>query len=596
MFCIVEAELGLHIEAYTRFKSVLQQYEFNESTAFGLARSCLPLSKVCLEEGKHALALKYLFEGIGVLERHSAKSLSAFKCLGDLYSFGYTLPHFLFSNDGLKVSQLQYISKGENSYRSAYKLSEEKNLDASMRAALMCDVGINLLLQGQICLQSLFIPSSNDDDHIKRFKEASECFLLSIKLEPSYSIAWSGLGTSLIHIDPILSQHCFCRSLELDKSGADSWSNYAFACLNFDAKYCCVESLDALTQIADSPMMWIGRALLLESKGRVEGNSSALSKAADAYRTALQVSREPSALLGVALTCRHLHDQKHETKTCSKYVSAVNDLAFQEFLSSIYSFNSIDYRRSVHGSVVGILAMIEESFQLSEITSSCYLREEAKSETAHFPSQKLNDIIGKDTHYFEDLAGITKKVSRIAANATVRSTETTFEFPFDTLIDSCVAKKILHENPCNGHAWINLAKALVNDLNATDKVKEVSKVLVSAKSAVYKAIEISNASAVNPNRILPIYESEHHLSRSTGITTEQGLSLQPVSSSFLAESYALLHWFLVSSYQQSKNLIAFEGKVESGPTTIHLQRSLILDPENKMALHLMDAKNNSAYR
>ena len=105
MFCIVEAELGLHIEAYTRFKSVLQQYEFNESTAFGLARSCLPLSKVCLEEGKHALALKYLFEGIGVLERHSAKSLSAFKCLGDLYSFGYTLPHFLFSNDyGLRLA------------------------------------------------------------------------------------------------------------------------------------------------------------------------------------------------------------------------------------------------------------------------------------------------------------------------------------------------------------------------------------------------------------------------------------------------------------------------------------------------------------
>ena len=170
----------------------------------------------------------------------------------------------------------------------------------------------------------------------------------------------------------------------------DTWSNYALNCLEFDATISCIEALDALTQVADSPMMWIGRALLLESKGRKASDKSkliAMEKAADAYRAALQVAREPSALLGLAMTCRH-------RLTAS---NVHRDKLRHESMSSVYAYQGLKVGSDFFGIMIFGTSILEESFQRDDIRSSSILWNEATEEFEE--SKKMID--SNQVQYFE---------------------------------------------------------------------------------------------------------------------------------------------------------------------------------------------------
>lgn len=67
--------------------------------------------------------------------------------------------------------------------------------------------------------------------------------------------------------------------------------------------------MHVLTQVADSPLMWINRAFILEQKSRDCSGATAIAddlkmvfEASDAYRAALQVTKQPDALIGLAVT------------------------------------------------------------------------------------------------------------------------------------------------------------------------------------------------------------------------------------------------------------------------------------------------------
>ena len=70
------------------------------------------------------------------------------------------------------------------------------------------------------------------------------------------------------------------------------------------------EAFDCLTQIADTPLMWIGRGLAHEvlagSEESLVDQDIHLMNAADAYRAALQVNQNTAALLGLRCACYFL--------------------------------------------------------------------------------------------------------------------------------------------------------------------------------------------------------------------------------------------------------------------------------------------------
>jgi hypothetical protein len=80
---------------------------------------------------------------------------------------------------------------------------------------------------------------------------------------------------------------------------------------------------DALTQVADTPMTWINRALQLEvtlDDANMEDSDRSIewiSQACDAYRAALQVDKHPAALLGLAISFRILGTWKIPSHSAS---------------------------------------------------------------------------------------------------------------------------------------------------------------------------------------------------------------------------------------------------------------------------------------
>lgn len=99
------------------------------------------------------------------------------------------------------------------------------------------------------------------------------------------------------------AQHCFCQALHIDMKDKNSFGNIGMLCINFLSLDAAGEAFDCLTQIADTPIMWIGRGLAHEVLARKESSFSEqdihFMNAADAYRAALQVNQNPAALLGL---------------------------------------------------------------------------------------------------------------------------------------------------------------------------------------------------------------------------------------------------------------------------------------------------------
>jgi hypothetical protein len=221
----------------------------------------------------------------------------------------------------LLQNQASFIAEGEGFYRRAEetKSADEEDDDELFRAALACDVGNSALLQGQILSvltgEGQGTPSNLSLSETLRvtevataFKRSTEAFTRAIQLNPLFAPAWCGLGCAVAGSDPLLAQHALARAIQLDKALPDSWANLGFLYAGRHSFKAASGVMDELTQVADTPMMWICRAAVLEREAlyepEVDDKKRKLSQAADAYRAALQVMKEPTALLGLGMTCR----------------------------------------------------------------------------------------------------------------------------------------------------------------------------------------------------------------------------------------------------------------------------------------------------
>lgn len=368
----------------------------------------------------------------------------------------------------------------------------------------------------------------------------------------------------------------------------DIWANYALSCLDFDSKLPCVESIDALTQVADSSIIWIARGLLLELKGKENAGETkymAMRKAADAYRTALQVSRERSALLGLAMTCRH--NFKVSSERClDDFTATVENLEQQEFLASIGVYNTLKCDKDKFASAVGISSLLEESQFLPSPIATANIREEAKklnislnvpiNDSIH--NKEIIPFLKEDTIIEEASRLIHEILSSTSSNPPTKD-RCSVACKNDAIID-------LHEQPENAKRWLVLAKTLLRDTFKAEgrSEREIIKIILNAKIAANKCVQIGNESVIHPLRLSNPWtkfngnEESTNDSRYLEVGPINGnVFRRPTESSFLSEAYALNYWLGLLNPQQS-----------SEPDNDDLQRSLMLDPENTLALECIE--------
>lgn len=346
----VDLDLGLYEAAAEICAMVLSMH-----TSFTIQRivtdiegeALLYLARGRIQEGKFGSCLSLLTKGAARLKTLVSKvnnggsksSYCELKLLGDIYSCGYSLPLYAFSqseageprSDSKEESfsrdvekKLSFLIEGENAYSLALTVaregSDEQDDAQWLVAAAAVDLGTNLLSQANVVLLAPGKDGGKTDGNSSStsvmkssrlrglITRSVNAYLCAIDSYPRDSAAWCGLGCALITVDPILSQHAFSRGVQLDPSLAASWSNLSLLYASHD-KEKSSEVLDQITQVEDTPLAWIGRGFLLE-KTAMEWTDdevvreACLLKAADAFRSALQIQQHPAALLGLSLNCR----------------------------------------------------------------------------------------------------------------------------------------------------------------------------------------------------------------------------------------------------------------------------------------------------
>ncbi len=318
----VEQELGLFDEAAAKFSSVVERGESDSRSValHGQAMALFSMAARELMDGKVGAAFTCIKRAIDSCENSTMVSGCQFKLLGDLYSFGASFPSDVFSDherqaqdsDSCFQNQVDFVSKGEDAFRSALRaqapsLAEADEEGIVIKSSALCDIALNMLLQAQLITSQ----QVHADEINNKYQQAADAFREAVDYNPVYAASWCGLGCSVLKIDPLLAQHAFCRCIQIENTFSDAYANVGFLYTSKFALNASRSTMEALTQVADTPMMWMNCAFILEREagkyvGEDEGKRTEdfISQAADAYRASLQVDRNPEAQLGLSLTGR----------------------------------------------------------------------------------------------------------------------------------------------------------------------------------------------------------------------------------------------------------------------------------------------------
>lgn len=403
----VELELGLCDESITRCNEAIvscANTQLKRLASYIKGKAIISMARQNLQDGKYGLAYGYIKMGVSI----RGDSYSELKLLGDLYSVGEALPSYVFvedisefnneymgrcaSNDDDEYHEynitaemkrkLRLLQAGKLSYSKALEMvrsesaTEEEN---NLMAAAATDLGCNLLAQARIISLALGDGSGGEtttvsdlkDQHghlRKIIEESIKSFMFAIESNPVDASAWCGLGCAIVAIDPLKAQHSFARALQLDKGIAEAWANMGVMFTCYDFRSIGSEILDALTQVEDTPLMWICRGLLFESSANIwqkqgSAREANLSKAADAYRAALQIYQHPTALLGLSLTCRRndigLMSVKDEI-----YSALACEASMDECLLSLSIYQSIAGDANLFAGHINLFMQLEKALRL----------------------------------------------------------------------------------------------------------------------------------------------------------------------------------------------------------------------------------------
>ncbi|KAL7539490.1 hypothetical protein ACHAXR_012876 [Thalassiosira sp. AJA248-18] len=637
----VDLDLGLYEEASEKGDKVLSlkssSVHIRRMAAYIGGQALLFLARTDIQEGKFGSCLSHLEKGIARLSALSLKEDSGdsyyceVKLLGDLYSFGHSLPSYVFATassmqntqqegkmgqSGPEIeSQLSFIKKGEQAYTLAAELGKNEDLNEEdnkyLIAAAVTDLGTNLLSQARVLssalgegsgggtktsLSDLAMQSSQIKDLITRSINA---YLFAVDSSPHEAPAWCGLGCALIAVDPLLSQHAFSRALQIDPSLADSWSNIGLLIANFSTEKCS-EILDYLTQVEDTPLMWVGRGLLLEKTSRAWkdqdiAREACLTKAADAYRAALQIMQHPAALLGLSLTCRRT-DPSLQTSNNKVYSTLADHASTFESRMSMEIHQNMTNEGNIGASYVSSLTQIEEGLNRLKTSggSDCNdLITRMKTALNHArlrPGTESGSVTQAESKMTECEIDLSKSMSL--------HLKKTAEFPLDLIKDasdkassassserldeighcrsSCNgldgARNNVRLNPESGEVWLLFAKRLAQELSSETKDFAM---LSSAKIAAEKAYGLLHDMLVNAALISPRRAALQ--GKSIEFSDMNVVSSIP-SASLLSESMSLLSWL-----EEAEALKNGDSPTIAERSFASLQESFLLDPSNPIA-------------
>jgi len=613
----VELDLGLYDEAIEKFDEVLNSEENGSHfiAAYGKATGLLYTSQRDINEGKFGkalsrleIAISNLCQFIPSLDRPcfdgKENFSSTLKLLGDIYSFGVNIPSDIF----LETDKRNFIAKGARAYEAVIECivkSNTKDEHSLLFAAAACDLGTNQYIQailtacelgegsgGNLKMSDITNISNRNLSVNELLQNSINSFSLALDSNDSIAPAWCGLGCALRGTDPLLAQHCFCRAIELDKSSSESWANLALLYIDHDQISCGANALDALSQVADIPMMWIGRGMLLEknfsTKSEPVEHKLIMSKAADAYRTALQVAQHPSALLGLSLTSRcndknGLFQEKEESKSAmSIYLNSCegeNIVAY--LLSGIMDaedgkdrfskkFDSLGFERILHGleKIQYVKTKLQEIQQSGEIGRAADGKDipslKTVSRNTGLPMKYLIEATSAALEAVDEL-----KSTIIPGHIEEESKPSNKPSIYD-------AQRMVHENPDDCESWILLAKILAKEsatipLVGKSNHRKRMETFNAAKTASWKGITILHYHLTHPS-ILHSRNSQH------------AIYPTPINSALLSECFALTHWFdEVKNCHGKLDNDGDESDIDSSNMYVSLQRSLLVDPGNKMA-------------
>lgn len=658
----VELELGLFEDAVSRFEAILEtstDKSVRPLASYGHGTAMAALSKMFVGEGKFGSAMEHLLNGIksveSLLEDESGSALStsacSFKLLGDLYSLATSLPPSLFdrcktdtedsvtgnlqccsNHDEGTLSKLSFVSKGEIAYSKAMashekKLVETESNDTSLLiAAASFDLGTNLLSQAQILARSLGEGTGGNTktsmlDMTKKCKgiqqridESVKHFRAAIEREELFAPAWCGLGSALCYKDTLLAQHCFCRAVQIDKTIADGWSSLGLIYADRNAARPASETLDALTQVADTPFMWIGRALLLEHEegGNCQDQELNLSRASDAYRAALQVANHPEALLGLSVTARRLGLSDIMESQNDVYANSAHRTASRE---SHFALSTHTYLSGPFNAGARALDIVHRSEVAAERLST---------EHASIGKEILDGDGSGDQLCIEDTSKMIEQLSLIddesaSINGMVQASVVAAKAvgvvcdEATLLADDAIsgeetgesrsllenARLNAHLHPDSGEYSLAYAKELVKEYTAEASVPSDGKHAVSA--AVDRAVslllgEATSVHTIAPRRPIIIHQDgENGTSLLNDISNDLSMhkSVVPMvaDAALVSESLALRAWIPGEATINTENT----GADDDGVATINeteslfsLQRSLLLNPENNVARCLLE--------
>jgi superkiller protein 3 len=636
----IDLDLGLYTDAAEKCSRVLSMEDsalhyYHRMAAYIEGKSCLFLAKSCIQEGKFGSSLSHLEKGIARLSSlsiHETSSMNHYceiKLLGDLYSLGNSLPSYAFetispdgentekvgnfSNNGTQ-NQLSFLMKGEQAYTLAMDIIKREDeiecTDTALVAAAAIDLATNLLSQTRLVLLANSEDANKSGNQINHLIARSvNAYVLAIDVCPHDPSAWCGLGCALIAVDPIMSQHAFSRALQIDPSFASSWSNISLMYANKNTQKCS-EILDHLAEVDDTPLMWIGRGFLFEinasgedwtdENGGTSSRAGCFTKAADAYRAALQIMQHPAALLGLSMTCR-------------RATSETNDLVYNDLVEKVTKFESMT-SLVIHQSLIGednnagasllnCLTQIEKELNLlttSDNLNSAVLITEAKQTVYNFMSRSNKVQVNTIENEVFNLCEMDLSVNSVRELCM----EKREEFPYDMIktaldCDVSVSSKRLYMNdncqgnldsgidkaqfsvllnPDSGEAWLIFAHQLAKEV--TNGNNSIS-LLTSAKIAAKRSYDLLYERVVNATMLTP-RRQELNNQEGDEYSDMSALSNLPPAT-LLSESMSLLAWFDgIELYEEMGNKRSYAI----------LQEALMLDPSNCIAVTALGLSPN----
>lgn len=663
--------MGLFEDAVSRFEAVLEastESSVRPLASYGHGIAMVALSKTLVGEGKFGSALEHLFQGIQSIEAlldeeedlASSPSTSAccFKLLGDLYTMVSSLPVSLFADktddinkgsmrcdldccsrhDKETLSKLSFVSKGEDAYSKAMLAHKEDSKESEFTdtstslliAAASFDLGTNLLCQAQILAASLGEGTGGNTQTSMlemrekckgveyRIDESIKHFRAAIESEELFAPAWCGVGSALCYKDILLAQHCFCRAVQIDKTIADGWSSLGLIYADLNAASPASETLDALTQVADSPFMWIGRALLLEhdEAGNVQEQESNLSRASDAYRAALQVANHPEALLGLSVTARRLGlsnimEAQNEVYAYSAHRAATREshfaLSIHRHLSG--SFNAgaqaldMVHRSENAGERLSAgCASVAKEIMVGGVDSDDGLCIEDTSKMLEQLSLDGTTAPGVIDGIVQTSMAAVEAVGVVCDEATSLGDGAVPEEVVEGQSGSLEKTRLkVRLHPENGEHFLDFAKELAKEYTAgttasTDDMRVASAAVDRAASLLLD--EATNVHTVAPRRPIIIEHNDENgaslLAPGHDLSMHKNVVPRVVDADLVSESLALRAWMPVEA--SAGTVPVEEDSAESNTaddtsvaeSLYSLQRSLLLDPENSMARHLLD--------